>query len=137
MLEYAFVVEKKDKGGEKRLVHRLVAQAFIGGDRSRRHINHKDGNKRNNRVENLEYATPQENVLHAWRTGLSVPLSGEQHGASKLRDRDIVVIRQAAARGITGVILASVFNVTEAAISSITRNDTWKHIVPERQEEYV
>lgn len=50
-------------------VHRLVAVAFFG--QSNLCVNHKDGNKLNNNIDNLEYVTLKENIQHAWRTGLN------------------------------------------------------------------
>ena len=52
------------------LVHRLVANAFIPNRESGMEINHLDGDKTNNTVENLEWVTASENVLHAYATGL-------------------------------------------------------------------
>lgn len=52
------------------LIHRLVAAAFIQSDQNRPFINHIDGNKQNNVVENLEYCTHQENIDHSIKTGL-------------------------------------------------------------------
>jgi hypothetical protein len=61
-------------------VHRLVALAFIDNPRNLPFINHKDGNKENNCVDNLEWCTQRENVHHALRTGLhhnpEVPVRG-------------------------------------------------------------
>ena len=52
------------------LAHQLVAEAFLGPCPHGLQINHKDGVKTNNRVENLEYITGSQNMLHAWQNGL-------------------------------------------------------------------
>jgi len=53
------------------LVHRLVLTVFLGY--SELDVNHIDGNKKNNRVENLEWVTKSENQIHAYKTGLQNP----------------------------------------------------------------
>lgn len=57
-------------------VHRLVANAFIPNPQMKTQVNHLDGNKRNNHVNNLEWVTASENMKHAFDTGLSKPSRG-------------------------------------------------------------
>lgn len=71
-------LHKNGKGYAKK-VHRLVTAAFIPNPEGKTEVNHIDGNKTNNRVENLEWATHSENMHHAWETGLCEPLTGENH----------------------------------------------------------
>jgi len=61
------------------LVHRLVAEAFLGHCPTKLEVNHKNGHKRDNRRENLEYATHQENMAHAAALGLMA--KGLRNGA--------------------------------------------------------
>lgn len=65
---YSMVLLCRD--GERRAhsVHRLVAEAFIPRDETRLEVNHRDGDKRNNHVSNLEWVTRSENVAHAYQT---------------------------------------------------------------------
>lgn len=60
-----------ENGGKFFLVHRLMAEAFLPKDDTRNYVNHKDGNKENNLLFNLEWCSHKENMQHAWNLGLS------------------------------------------------------------------
>lgn len=68
---YCQVVLRRDKRSFLKYPHRLVAEAFLPVDPHRSEVNHKDGDKQNNNVCNLEWVSRRENVRHAIRAGLS------------------------------------------------------------------
>ena len=68
---YLTVTLYKNGKGYAKKVHRLVAVAFIPNIDNKPQVNHIDGNKQNNTVDNLEWVTSKENIQHAWNTGLS------------------------------------------------------------------
>lgn len=73
---YYFVDLYENGKRSRKLVHRLVGEAYIDNPNNSPQINHKDGNKLNNNVDNLEWVTPSENMQHAFRTGLAKPSMG-------------------------------------------------------------
>lgn len=68
---YYVVCLHKDGIGKMHNIHRLIAQTFIPNPNNYLHVNHKDGNKLNNTIDNLEWCTQQQNVEHAYKTGLT------------------------------------------------------------------
>lgn len=113
---------------KQRPVHRLVAAAFLEPAPSPHHqINHKDGDKTNNRVENLEWCTAQENSLHAYKTGLSASAKGTKHGSAKLTDIQISEIRELKGK-LTQREIAKRFDVAQPQISRIMTSKRWKHV---------
>jgi hypothetical protein len=79
-----YVQVKLFKNGERKYfnVHRLVAKCFIPNPENKREVNHKDGNKQNNEVSNLEWVTTRENQLHAFALGLQVAPRGKDSTCS-------------------------------------------------------
>ena len=68
---YETVVLTKNGSRKNFTVHKLVAWTFIPNPENKPQINHKDGNKLNNRVSNLEWVTEKENQIHKWKNGLA------------------------------------------------------------------
>ena len=108
-------------------VHRLVAFEFVEGDKSLT-VNHKNGIKLDNIHYNLEWITASENTAHARRTGLTVAPKGELCGKSILTEKKVLDIRERYRKGTSQVTLGKIFKVTQANISAIVGNKTWKHI---------
>jgi hypothetical protein len=69
--------------GKQYRSHRLIAKIFIPNPNNLPQINHKDGNKLNNNISNLEWCTPKENINHAWGNNLCRKVCGKEHHASK------------------------------------------------------
>lgn len=117
-------LSRNDKKYAK-MVHRLVAIAFIPNPYNKREVNHIDGDKNNNHVSNLEWVTPKENTKHAWDTGLCKPSFGESHGCSKFKNEDILLIRSC---NYSTPVLANMYKVNKSTINRIKKRVSWKHI---------
>ena len=78
VLGYKTVTLTKESKGKMFKVHRLVAEAFMPNNENKPHINHKDGDKTNNHISNLEWCTPSENIIHAEKIGLRNHPSGKE-----------------------------------------------------------
>ena len=120
----------RDGKRKQKYVHRLVAIAFLGPPPSPKHeVNHKNGDKTDNRVENLEWATHSENGLHTHRVlGHEAP-RGEGVGTSKLTRRQVRQIRKLYATGKhTQRELGRMFGVTREEIWRIVHRVTWQHV---------
>lgn len=69
---YSIIAPSKCGRNHTLMIHRLVAQAFLPNPKNKPEVNHKDGNKQNNHVDNLEWATGSENMRHSTDTELRV-----------------------------------------------------------------
>ena len=128
---YLDVMLCKDGKMLKCKVHRLVATTFLENTDDKRTVNHIDGNKINNRVDNLEWATDSEQQKHACVNGLKVPTKGEQHGRAKLTKSKVREIRERRAinpKVWTLTMLAEEYGVSPQHISNIIHRKTWSHV---------
>ena len=113
-------------------VHRLVAAAFHANPAGLPQVNHIDGNKGNNRAENLEWVDNAGNQQHAFRAGLQRREKGEQHHMAKLTEQQVRDIKAELARvpkfkgQQTG--LAARYGVTNYCIHDIAKGKAWGHI---------
>jgi len=103
-----------------RSIHSLLAESFILKAKIPKGmcVNHKDGNKGNNVLSNLEIVSYRDNLLHAYKTGLNSNI-GQTHPKSRITTKQIEVIRGLYRSGVSQYLIASQFNVCRATIQGI------------------
>lgn len=138
---YKFVWLNKNGRRERFYVHRLVALVFIPNPQNKPQINHKDCNRSNNYVENLEWVDNYEQMQHASRNGklhssdfqkqqTSIANSGTKSHLSKLTDINVREIRDIKKKtGLSNIKIADMFGVNRETIGYIIRCKTWKHLL--------
>jgi hypothetical protein len=115
---YQEVAIRIDGVRKKYRVHRLVGQTFVDGHFDGATIDHKDGNKLNNKPENLEWVTLSENTRRQWETGL-VDLRGELAPGSKLSNLQGNAIKILRENGIPAQAISEWFNVSVSLVYKI------------------
>lgn len=113
-------------------IARLVALSFLKNKNNKPEVNHKDGNKTNDCITNLEWVTAKENTAHALHNKLRKPKCGIEHANSKLTNMQVAEIKSVSNLIKHGDIirLAKHYHVTRERIRSIIRDKAWKHIKP-------
>ena len=124
---YAKVTLVKEHGGRLYAnIHRLVAVAFIPNPDDKPYVNHIDGDKLNNHLDNLEWVTPSENMIHACRV-LQKGL-GSSNGNSELTEKQVVKICELLQGGYRNNQIAEYVQVYDYHVAQIRKQLTWKHI---------
>lgn len=118
---YYHVTLSNDRIKKDFLVHRLVAIAFLPNPESLPDLNHKDGNKLNPLLDNLEWVTKSENHKHAYRIGLKP--TGEKHHRAKYDDAKILQVRSDFNNGETNQKQLSIkHGLPHSYVNSIVNN---------------
>lgn len=110
---------------KKYYLHRLVATNFLENLNNLSQVNHKDGNKLNNKIDNLEWCSKQDNQKHAVKEGLMQ--HGQDRPSSKLTESQVLEIYK-----LKGVLkaqdIANIYNVSKNTICCILRGSKWKYL---------
>ncbi len=133
---YKSVMLYKDGINPKKfLVHRLVALTYIPNTNSLKEVNHKNAERLDNRVENLEWVSSEQNKQHAISLGLYKNLGkntpkGSKHPNAKLDETKVKFIRKNYSKGTyIQSELAEKFGVSQLLISAVIRGKVWKHVI--------
>lgn len=121
---YMISISKNNKSKPFR-VHRLLANNFIDNQNDLKEVNHKDGNKLNNDLINLEWVSHFGNMQHAFSTGLANN-TGVKNGMAKLDMDKVNEIKILLKNGVSQYKIAEKYNVSRSAILKINLNKTWK-----------
>lgn len=109
--------------GRRRIpVHRIVLMSFTGENKDLC-VNHKDGNKFNNNLDNLEWVTVAENNKHARDNGLC---DNRDSNKKFFTIEDIAIIRNLIAEGCTNKYICDTFNLSDQSLRNIKYNRTYK-----------
>lgn len=119
--------------GDRKLVHRMVAECFIDNPDNKQEINHKNFVKSDNSWSNLEWCTRAENLKHAWDNGINVvgalnPKQGQDVWSAKLRNEQVIEMRELHAKGYKAKELAKMYHITQSHTYRIINRNTWRHL---------
>jgi predicted DNA-binding protein (UPF0251 family) len=152
-IRYAHLQLFRNGKGKRLYLHRIVCAAFLGPCPVEKEVNHISGDRFDNRILNLEYVTPSENMSHAFRLGLNKSpmlthperiargsrhgsqtkpesvVKGEKQKAAKLKDSDIPEIRRMLASGLRKKDIAQHFGIAKQTLHRIQTGKGWKHVI--------
>lgn len=113
---------------KKYAVHRLVARTLIPNPKNKPCVNHIDGNKQNNSVENLEWVTYSENTVHALELGLKVIQKGSEVHNSTITETEAHEICRLMQQGFRNIDIHDSLGVSKNVLKDIRQKRTWLHV---------
>lgn len=114
-------------------IHRLVALAFIENPNNLEQVNHKDGDKQNNRISNLEWVSSKNNILHSWGNNLSRARKGANSNLASISEEkaiEVVELLRTRKYSDKDIELMTGCN-SKTIVSRIRRKETWTHLTKE------
>ena len=128
MDKYGYLTTGLSKDGKRKffLVHRLVATTYLPNIDNLPEVNHIDGDKANNKLENLEWCTPSDNLKHAFASGAKCN-KGTNNPTSKLDEEKVREIRiLLKIRNVKEI--SNIYGVVPGAIYNIKSGKSWNHV---------
>ena len=107
--------------------HRIIAHALIPNPLNLPYINHKDSDKSNNRVENLEWCTAKQNTHHMIAAGKFNP-QGEENPTARFTEKDVREFFRLKSEGVSGAEIARMYGCDKSTINKILKGILWSHI---------
>lgn len=113
---------------ESRYVHRLVAEAWLPNPENKPEVNHKDGNKFNNKIDNLEWVTASENITHGYDENLH--RHGMRNHYCKLtEDQVFAIIEIKKTTNLSYAKIGDMFNISGTQVRNIVIGRKWKRVI--------
>jgi hypothetical protein len=127
---YGYSMLRIQVGNKKQvhLIHRLVATAFIPNPENKPCVNHKDLNKSNNCVDNLEWVTYRENSLHATENGVLISYKGRESNLTKYTEEQVREVYKLCKTGVSQYKAGIVVGMPRPTVASIIQKVSWRHI---------
>ncbi len=123
---YMISISKNNKTNPYK-VHRLLADNFIEKVNGKTSVNHKDGNKLNNCLSNLEWCNHLENMQHAFNTNL-INNTGSNNGMAKINESIAKQIKEMLKNKVSQQKIADKFNISRSLVLGINVGRLWKHV---------